>query len=165
MTRFAETTEVPVARSRQEIDRLLREWGCDGLAWADDFRAGEVCLRFIWSRDEARYLARINLKLPTDEALRPKAMDRRTHRLSEPKLKKLQDARGRREFRVLLLWLRAALNAVDTGIVTAEAVFLPFLEGQDGRTVAEVAVPRMRLLLTGSAGALLDGEGMEVEGT
>jgi hypothetical protein len=63
------------------------------------------------------------------------------------------------EHRVLLLWIKAAFNAVEAGIVTAEQIFLPFLEGADGKTVSEIAIPRMAELTRGSAGRLLTAGG------
>jgi hypothetical protein len=42
----------------------------------------------------------------------------------------------------------------------ADTLFLPWLVGKDGRTVAEVARPRLHELLQGSASRLLgDGKG------
>lgn len=56
---------------------------------------------------------------------------------------------------MLLNWLKAALNAVDAGLVEVEAIFLPWLVGTDGRTLREVAIPRLPALLKGSAVGLL----------
>jgi len=155
MRRFAEDTSVPVAKSRGEIDRLLREWGAKGIQWSDDFEHDTSTLRFVWTFDGADYLARFTVHLPGRAELQEHAIDGRTGRVSERKLEQLLNARGKREHRLLLLWLKAALNAVEAGLVTAETLFLPFLEGRDGQTVAEVAVPRLAQLSTGSAMKLL----------
>jgi hypothetical protein len=58
--------------------------------------------------------------------------------------------------RVLLLWLKAALNAVDSGLIDVETIFLPFLEDRNGKTIAEIALPRLGVLLEGSAARLLE---------
>jgi hypothetical protein len=155
MRRYAEDTAVPISRTRGEIDRLLRDWGAEAIAWSDDFRHDSVNLRFVWPKDAARFMARFRLRLPTRKDLEADAIDGRTGRVSEIKMTKLLDERGKREHRTLLLWLKGALNAVDLGLVSAEAIFLPFLEGKDGQTVAEVLVPRMGVLLEGSAELLL----------
>jgi hypothetical protein len=142
MRRYAEKTSVPVARSRAEIDRLLRDWRCDGVQWTDEFSQGRVALAFIWSRDRGkgvveRYQARMTLKMPTGESV--------------------AEARRRRALhRTLLIWLKAAFNAIDAGLVTAEQLFLPFLVGNDGRTVGEIAIPNLTRLLDGAAGRLLE---------
>lgn len=157
MRRYAETTSVPVNKSRGEIDGLLRKWGCDGIRWTDQFRDGVVQLEFLWAHAGDQYLARFAIKLPTDEELSANSGDGRSGKFSQAKFQKLQDARGRQEHRVLLLWLKAALNAVEAGIVSAEELFLPFLVGTDGRRVSDVALPRLPQLLGNGAQALLVG--------
>jgi len=162
MKRFAQNTSVSVGKSRGEIDSLLRQWGCKGVQWTDEFEAGLVTLRFRWEHEGCAYMARFSVNLPTDEELSKSAVDGRTTRttwsdpkVSDRKLEKLRETRGQQEHRLLLLWLKAAFNAVDAHIVTAEEIFLPFLEGKDGRTVAEVAIPKMADLLSGNANRLL----------
>lgn len=153
--RYAEDTSVPISRSRAEVDRLLREWGAEAVQWSDEYAHDCVNLRFVWPKGEARYIARFRLRLPTRVDLEPQARDGRTGRTSEGKLRRLLEDRGKREHRALLLWLKGALNAVDLGLVEAEAIFLPFMGGKDGRTVGEVFVPRMGVLMEGSADRLL----------
>ncbi len=163
--RFAETTNVPIARSRGEIEKLLREWNCDRIQWSDDFRSGVVTLRFVWSRertpDEAHgleFVARITVALESEDSIRERCKGRWGDVLAG-KVKDANARRGKREHRLLLLWLKAALNAVDAGIVSPEAMFLPFLEGRDGVTVAEAALPRLEKLLVHPAHKLLLGAG------
>ena len=158
MRRYAQDTSVSVGKSRGEIDDLLRDWSAEAIRWSDDYRAGRVRLEFLWSRDGSQYLARFDLKLPDEDELRRKSIDLRTRRVSELKLKKAREAAGRHEHRVLLLWLKAALNAVESGLVDPAAIFLPFLVGQDGRTFADVALPRLPKLMNGSAGLLLEDQ-------
>jgi len=159
--RFAEDTAVPISRSRGEIDQLLREWGATGLQWTDEYDRDLVSLRFVWPHEGNRYMARFSIKLPSRNDFEGQAIDKRSQTVSEAKLERLMRGRGRQEHRVLLLWLKAALNAVDAGIVKAQEVFLPFLEGKDGRTVAEVAVPQLTKLLAGSASRMLTAHGEE----
>ena len=155
MRRFAEGTSVSVGRSRGEIDDYLRRWGCAAIAWSDNFESGRATLRFVWKRESDAYLARFDIQVPTDEDLRKRAIDQRTRRFSEPKYRKIREGMGREEHRLLALWIKAALNAVEAGIIPAEVIFLPFLQGADGRTVAETALPRLPTLLSGGATALL----------
>lgn len=153
--RFAEDTQVAVGRSREQIDALLRRWGVHGIQWTDDFRDGRVCLQFAWSHGGNDYLARIAIRLPDESALRQQAVDGRTSRFSQSKFDKLVEARGRQEHRLLLLFLKASLEAIEAGVIRAEQLFLPYLVGSDGRTVGEVAEERLSVLLGGSAVGLL----------
>lgn len=157
--RYAEGTSVSVGKSRGEIDDLLRRWGCAAISWSDNFENGRATLRFAWKREPEVYLARFDIQVPTDADLRKRALDQRSRTFSESKYQKLRESMGREEHRLLALWIKAALNAVQAGIIPAEAIFLPFLQGRDGRTFAEAALPRLPLLLKGGADALLLGEG------
>lgn len=143
MRRYAENTAVPISRSRAEIDKLLRAWGATGIQWTDEFEHDRVTLRFIWPRGETRFTARFDLRLPTAKSFEGEATDRRNGRLLPQKLQKLLDARGKHEHRVLALWIKAALNAVDSGIVEPEVLFLPFIENKAGKTVAEATLPAL----------------------
>lgn len=139
MSRYAKNTSVPIAKSRGEIQKLLRDWGCSRISWEDDYDEEEATLRFVWYRDEVPFPARFRLNLDPGEAM----------------TKTQHDQFQRSSHRVLLIWIKAALNAVEAGLVSAEAVFLPWLEGYDGRTVAEVALPQIEKLLTMPANATL----------
>ena len=157
--RFAQDTTVPIAKSRGEIDSLLRAWGCGQIQWSDDYERGRVRLQFVWQRQERAYLARFDLQLPSDADLRSRAKDGRSQKFSEPKYRKLMEGNGRREHRALALFIKAALNAVEDGIISPEQVFLPYLVGRDGRTLAEAAIPRLPQLLAGGDVHLLLGPG------
>lgn len=53
----------------------------------------------------------------------------------------------RRDETIHLARIKAAMNAVEAGIVEPEAIFLPWLVGSTGETFAEVALPRLSELL------------------
>jgi len=164
---FAQDTSVSVGRSRGEIDDLLRAWGCTGVMWADEYDIGRMSLQFRWPHDGVTYMARFTVTLESREKIKKEVDAMRGSWKAELTQKRIDErlaARGRQEMRILLLWLKAALNAVEAGIVKAEEIFLPFLVGADGRTVAEIAIPRMRDLLTNDAGRLLPGKGDEHHG-
>lgn len=140
MLSYAHDTAVPVARSRGEIDALLRQWGCDSIQWTDQFREGVAELRFAWTWNGTTYRARLAVRMPADAALRK-------HGDTATQLAKRRDQRWRSLHRVLLLTIKAQLNAVESGLLTAIEVFLPHLEGADGRTVAELAAESLPRLL------------------
>jgi hypothetical protein len=144
MRRYAQDTAVPISRSRGEIDKLLRAaWGATGIQWTDEFEHDRVTLRFIWPRGDTRFTARFDLRLPTAKSFEGEATDKRSGKLLQTKLQRLLDARGKHEHRVLALWIKAALNAVDAGIVPPEVLFLPFIENKQGKTVAEATLPAL----------------------
>lgn len=155
MRKYAERTQVAISRTREEIARLLTQWGCSGLQWTDDFKLGRAMLQFTWEHEGASYLARFVIMVPSEEELRTQAKHATTGKFLPARFAQLQRDSGRREHRVLFNWIKAALNAVSEGIIEAERIFLPFLVGKDGRTVADVALPNMKKLLGHSAQALL----------
>lgn len=162
---YAEDTTVPVSRSRGEIDKLLRAWSCDGIQWTDDFSHNRILLRFVFARlvdgQAMKFMARFIIVLEAEEKIRERSMYRQGSvvKLAQAAYEKALASRGAREHRLLALWLKAAFNAVEAGIVAPEVLFLPFLEDKHGHTVAEIAVPKLDVLLRGAGDALLLGDG------
>lgn len=157
--RYAESTTVPIGQSRGEIDTLLREWGCTAIQWTDEIEAGWVRLGFRWrpNGEAIEYHARFVLSIASRDALKSEARHASTGAFLPRKWEKLCAGIGRREHRALLLWLKATFVAIEQEIVDAESVFLPWLVGSDGRTVAEAALPRLRVMLeAGGAANLLE---------
>lgn len=156
---YAEDTSVPVSRSREEIGRLLREWRCDAIQWTDDFLAGRVQLRFRWEHEGVVYHARMEATIPPRDAIRRDMASQRSRGVpTDAQVDAAQEQRSRAIHRLLALKLKADLNCVRAGLFSAIDVFLPHVEGNDGRTVAEVAGPRLRALLSAPAVTLLAGE-------
>ncbi len=152
---YAKETTVSVSKSRGEIDSLLRKWNCDGIRWTDLFSKGLVRVEFIWSREDVEYTARVSIKLPSDTDIKKLSRHGGAGKFLASKFQRLCAARGRAEHRALLLWLKASFVAVESGIVDAETLFLPFLVARDGQTIAEIAIPRLPDLLTGGGETLL----------
>jgi hypothetical protein len=157
--RYAEDTSVPVAKSRGEIDKILREWGAQGVQWTDDWARDLVQLRFLWTAGGSQYLARFDVQLPKHAEVQA------AHPNAPARAQTILEQGQRSAHRVLALWLKAAFNAVAAGIVDAETIFLPFLQGQDGATVAQVALPRLPKLLAGGANLLLPAKGEVLRGS
>lgn len=141
--RYAKRTAVSVSKSRGEIDALLRKWGANQLQWSDDHDEGLVMLRFLWKHREQSFVARFVIRVPPDQDLREEAKHATTGVFSQTKYDKLAKRRGMVEHRELALLLKAIFVAVDAGIISAEQVFLPFIEGSDGQTLSETIIPRL----------------------
>lgn len=155
---YANQTTVSVSKSRGEIDSLLQKWGARQVVWGDDWEAGQVLLKFVWVHDEADYGARFILQLATNDEVRSRSHHATNGQFLQNKFDKLCADRGKSEHRLLLLWLKAYFNAVEAGLVTAEQLFMPFLEGVDGRTVSEMFLPKLHTMLEagGTRNLLLD---------
>lgn len=158
--KYAAQTSIPVGKSKGEIDKLLREWGCTRIGWEENVKTGEVVLRFVWSKDQNVYAAKMVVKIPDEKSIRarPEVLNERTGKPSDIRVAKALEAAGRSELRILLLWLKAAFNAVEMGLTTAEIIFLPFFMMPDDQTVGDVIVPKLPALMAGAPGLKLLGK-------
>ena len=118
--RFAEETQVPVARSREELESVLKKHGASQrLTYQDDeagraivqFRIGERMIKLVMNRGEANYR-------------NPEQVDREA-------------------WRRLLLVVRAKLEIVASGMSTLEREFLPDILLPNGQRVEEVLGPQI----------------------
>jgi hypothetical protein len=114
---YAIETKVPVARTRQEIEKELERFGATSFAFASQPGRASILFEF-----ESRRV-RFDLPLPNDS--------------SESKTAKLH----RTKWRALLLSIKAKLVSVGTGIETFEEAFLAHVVLADGSTVGQMARP------------------------
>lgn len=163
MRRYAQDTEVAISRSREQIGEILRRWKCEGIGWYDDFAKDRVILQFIVPRlvgdtkQAVAYKVQFAVRLTPEADLKREATGARG--FSDVRFADLISKRGRREHRVLHLWIKAALEAVEDGIVPFEAVFLPFFMRDDGQTVAEAVLPQLPKLMGAPPARMLSAGG------
>lgn len=135
MSRYAATTEVPVEKSKMEIEATVRRYGADGFmsGWMEDratvqFRCQNRHIRFVMTlprNDEQRF-----------------ATYRRGYSVyarSPDEARRLWEQACRQKWRALALLVKAKLEAVDAGIASFEEAFFADIVMPDGRTVYETA--------------------------
>ena len=113
MTRYAAKTTVPVARSRDEIERVLGRYGADAFGYGWDGDRSVVSFRA-----QGRHI-RFALEIP------PEAQEER------------------QRWRALLLVIKAKLEAVESGITDFEEEFLAHVVLPDNRTVGDWLLPQV----------------------
>ena len=130
---YAQGTEVPVGRSRDEIERILARFGATGHIWARDDEERRVTIAF--KRQQRAY--KFIIKLPDLQGFRytPKMEWERTPK----QMADMCDAETRRRFRSLANYIKALMDAIDTGILTAEEALLPYQVLPSGETVYQRA--------------------------
>jgi len=155
-----DNTSVGIAKSRGDIDVILRRWGVTGISWGEDYDSGIVVLRFRWKREDdgQQYSARFTIQIETDKELEEKAIDQRSGRHSDKKHLRLKNNRGKREHRVLFYMLKSLFEAVEEGLMVPEQVFLPWIEDVEGITIFERIGPVMGELTGASLPKALEGE-------
>lgn len=148
------TTDVPVARSRAELERLLVRYGCSRFQVFTDFEAGSAAVTFSVPDTLAKGAPSIPVRLEVD-ARRVYDAIYGPPRRGEPYLDRYLAQADRIAWRQLILWVDAALSAASAGIHSiAEAFFAhTLIRGRDGATrrmvdeVEQIAGGNWRALL------------------
>lgn len=135
LSRYAQDTDVPVERSKAQLEALLRNHGAQG--FASGWTVKEDRIEFVWNDVQIRFiLPRPNRKEHEATAtglLRSKAQVE----LSIAKA-------DRQRWRALFLVVRAKLEAVEAGIAIFEQEFLGFIVTPNNQTVGDMLVPRIQ---------------------
>ncbi|GEL44287.1 hypothetical protein MEX01_48780 [Methylorubrum extorquens] len=114
---YAETTKVPVAQTRAEIEKLLKAAKATRVVTIDDpLEATVMCM-----------------------------LAGRLIKILVPIAGNASDQIRRARWRALLLTIKAKREAVESGIETVEQAFLSHVVLPDGRTMGEWAEPALQL--------------------
>lgn len=151
--RYAEGTDVPIERSRVELETLLRNHGAwqITIGWDYDAQRGAVVFRL---RDR---FVRLTVQVPPRTAF---AKDDKGKPRTAEQVTRLVHAEERRKWRAMLLLCKAKLETISGGDSTFEREFLADILLGDGSTVGDIApaqiaeayasgAPTMRLLGSG----------------
>lgn len=134
---YAANTEVPVDRSKLELERILRRAGASQYGTANDDAAGRAVVYFRLS-DRA---IRLSVPLPKRSEFVQDA--RRTRVLPAAEQEKRWEQACRTRWRGLVLIVKAKLQMIDLGLSDVEREFLPDIVLPDGRSVAELFKPML----------------------
>lgn len=137
MSVYAKNTSVPVERSETEIKRTLQRYGAEKVGIMTE--PGKAIIYFgVKGRD-----VQLNLPLVRDG---DKASKGRVW------TKSAAEAETRRRWRVMVLTLKAMLEAVQSEITTFDEVFLAHVViPGTGKTIGESLVPKLPALYEGSS--------------
>lgn len=150
--RYAEGTTVSIESTRNEIERVLDQYGATSsrITKSPDY----VLIEFIAKQRAVRF--RLVMPKSSDEVFHqtPKQVVRR----SQASAQKAWEGECRRLWRALLNSIKAKLEAVNSNIATFEEEFMAYtIDPVTGKTVAETVIPALaiayekapaRLLLT-----------------
>ena len=123
------------ASARDEITKTLRRFGCESVGFMDDFDKHEVLLAFthrgrpVQLRASAKGWAQMFLK-----------ENPYTHRRRGTRIDWEQAALRQGQIAVnsiLRDWIKGQMTAVECGILSFEAVFMPYMLTSDGRPLIE----------------------------
>src|SRR6516165_10677792 len=122
-------------RARAEITKILRHFGCEEIGFADRFEQQEVLLYFkhrgrqVQLRASAKGWAQMFLKE------QPWSYSRRSTRQEYEQAALRQGHIAVNS--ILRDWIKGQVTAVECGMLSFEAVFMPFMLTHDGRPLIE----------------------------
>ena len=117
-------TAVSVDRSKEQIGKLLRDYGAEGILWADDFRTGSVTLQFVVTRADGR---------ATAYRITPAAFKEK-HSSYDPMKGKhvtVEAPNWPRSMRLLQAWMKTKLESIAYGLTEVEEEFLAHMVVRD----------------------------------
>lgn len=159
MPTYAAKTQVPVERSRAEIERTLVRFGAEQFVYGWD-RVGAVIGFVVTTEAGQKRQVRFQLPLPdrTDREFTRHSRGARTQEAAE----KMWEQACRQRWRALSLVVKAKLEAVEAGIATFEDEFLAYTMLPGGETVSQWLTPRLdELYEGGKLPQLLPGDAIE----
>jgi hypothetical protein len=132
---YAKGTTVSINRSREELEQVLQRYGAEKFAYA--WEQGAVQLAF--HMEKRLFKFRVSLPLQEEFALTP---SKRWIRSEADKVKAWEQG-CREKWRLLLLVIKAKLEAVECGISTLEEEFLANIALPSGQTMGQWAKPEI----------------------
>lgn len=149
--RYAAQTSVPVERSRNEIEETLYRYDANKFAYFTE--ENRACVAFELSGKRIRFI----VPLPSKSQFQTKKHYNSTRQRTSEEIQKVWEQACRQRWRALALAVKAKLEWVETGIVTIEEEFMPYIVLPNGKTVAETLIPQLdQLYRTGKIPALLE---------
>ena len=132
-------SQTPVAKSQEEIRRILSKYGADGVQFSEDWKQMLLEVRFIYTVEKIQYSVKFRVPIPKaqghSEAGRPR---------SATQLQKLQEQYERGIWRAVFWAIKARMESVDFGIETFQEAFLSHFEipGTE-KQIGDVLIPRL----------------------
>lgn len=141
---FAVKTSVPVAKTRLEVEKLLVTHKAYQHATMMDEIAGVAHVAFTMGTGPQLRQVKITLPLPKRESFaRQHRRGRGMVLVSDAQRDKDYEQACRSKWRMLLLVLKANLEAIEAGVTTFEKAFFAFIRLPSGETVHEAIAPKL----------------------
>jgi len=147
---YASKTDVPVSRSRDEIERTLQRFGATAFAYMSNAE-GQVAISF-----EIRQLCVLmRMQLPRRDEFR---LDSRGKVRSDSAIERDWEQACRQRWRSLVNGIKAKLALIDDGISSVEREFLGDVVPANGVTVGDRIIPQLpEIARTGDLPELVPG--------
>jgi hypothetical protein len=138
--RYADKTEVPVAKTRAELEDLLSRHGATSTAIFNSRTHAAIAFEM----HERRILMKLPLPNPDAREFTHATQGARGEQpRSAEGAKQAHDKACRQKWRALFLAVKAKLVSVAEGVETFEEAFMAHVVMPDGQTVADLVRPRI----------------------
>ena len=134
---YASKTDVPVSRSRDEIERTLTRFGATAFAYMN--QGNRVAIAF----EIKNIRVSMTMTLPDRE---PYRLDSRGKVRTSTAIEKDWEQACRQRWRTLANAIKAKLAMVDDGLSTVEREFLADIMTPNGQTVGEIIAPEIEAI-------------------
>jgi hypothetical protein len=122
--------------ARGEIMKILRAFGCESIGFMDDFEKHELLLAFKHRGRTVRLVASANGWAAMFLTKRPYRWQ--YNRKTEVEYRNAALRQGDIAINSILRdWVKGQITAVECGMLSFEAVFMPYMITSDGRSVLE----------------------------
>lgn len=158
MSGYASKTEVPIERTRTEIERLVVLKGAGQFMSAADFEGGRAIVG--WTSGGRMVRLAVPLPDPKDKRfVHPRTRHGFSYRqYPSQRQRELWEQACRARWRAVLLIVKAKFEAIDAGVSTFEREFLADTVMADGQTIGEWVAPQLEsMYATGRMPRLLPG--------
>ena len=132
MSRYASQTSVSVDRTESEIKKVLLHYGADDIVTGQSSASRRAFVQFMFRGMRMQ----VNIVMPDQSETRFTLSDSGKERNEDVARASWMQA-CRQQWRVLLLLIKANLEAIENGIMRPQDAFLPWLLLPDGRNVSE----------------------------
>jgi hypothetical protein len=131
---YAKQTQVPIQRSKAEIERLIQRYGATEIA--SGWRSDKAAVQFRMNERHVRFI----LLLPQLSDFNTTASGRTRHGGSMAAQHAWEQA-CRQRWRALALTIKAKLESAESGIEEFESAFMGQIVMPNGKTISEQILP------------------------
>lgn len=140
--KYAQQTDVPAGRSRDQIERVLVKYGASRFMYG--WEEGYACVAFEMHGHHIKFL--LPMPSPTQAGI---LMTPTGRKRTQKQVNEAYEQACRQRWRALHLVIKAKLEAIESGIRTFEQEFLDAIVTEDGSTVGDRVIPEVRSLKQG----------------
>jgi hypothetical protein len=134
------STKIDVVKTTSEIMVVLQKHGASSIVFDYGGDGGLSAISFSVETPAGELAFRLPADWQATQRVLSKTYGQNTLYAKEAQAKRVA-------WRNILLWIKAQMAFIETGMVRTEQVFLPYMVAKDGRTLYEVLVDQKFLLL------------------